>query len=207
MNKSEKFWDRLAKNYDMGSKKDKRGHIKAVERIKKHLNESDSVLDYGCATGTLALDLADSVNAIHGIDISAKMINAAKRKAGERKIENIDFAQSTLFDAKHKEESFNVILAFNVLHLLEDTRSVVRRINELLVPGGLFISTTVCLGDRKSLISIGLSLLEKLGIAPYIECFKISELEDLVASQGFQILETEKTSSGPSNLFIVARKL
>jgi 2-polyprenyl-3-methyl-5-hydroxy-6-metoxy-1,4-benzoquinol methylase len=44
-----------------------------------------------------------------------------------------------------------VILAFHVLHLLEDTQEVVQRMHELLKPGGLFVSATACMGEKSFL--------------------------------------------------------
>jgi 2-polyprenyl-3-methyl-5-hydroxy-6-metoxy-1,4-benzoquinol methylase len=134
------------------------------------------------------------VKEIHGIDISSKMIEAAKGKADERKIENIDFAQATIFDERYRRESFDVILALNIMHLVEDTQKVMQRINELLKPGGLIISSTACLGEKKTFLSILLSipifLLIKIGIPPYLRSFKIPELEDSITKENFQIVET-----------------
>ncbi len=207
MNKSEKFWDKQSRNYDKQVKQYEQTHIKTVANTKKHLNMSDIVLDYACGTGIITNEIADNVKEIHAIDISSKMIDVAKRKAGERKIENINFAQSTIFDERYKKESFNVILAFNILHLLEDTQKVMQRINELLKPGGLFISATACMGEKMSFLGILLSLLSKIGIVPYVKIFKFSELEDLIANGNFQIVETEELGHTPPNYFIVAKKI
>ncbi len=148
---------------------------------------------------------------IHGIDISSKMIEVAKRKAGEHKIENIDFAQATIFDERYTRESFNVILALNIIHLVEDTQKVMQRINELIKPGGLIISSTACLGERKTFLSSLLFLLvftlTKIGIVPHMRFFKISELEDLITNGNFQIVKTESLNHSPEEYFIVAKKV
>lgn len=100
MNISAMFWNSLANNFDQQEGRYKQAHIKAVENAKEYLNVSDPVLDYGSATGTTAIEIADQAREIHGIDISPKKIDAAKRKAAERKIQNIDFAQATIFDRR-----------------------------------------------------------------------------------------------------------
>ena len=208
MTKPEKFWDRSASGYDASEPSSDPTHIKTVENTKKYLNVGDVVLDYGCATGTVAIEIADNVKEVHGIDISSKMIEAAKRKVSERKSAKIDFAQSTIFDERLKKESFDVILAFNILHLLEDTQKVMQRINELLKPGGLIISSTACMGEnRASSISILLFLVMKIGLVPDMRFFKISELEDSIANGNFQIVETESLTHNPTSCFIVAKKI
>ena len=211
MNKTEKFWDKVSNKFDKRSQKIDQTEIKTLENTKKYLNVNDIVLDYGCAIGTMAIEIADNVKKIHGIDISLKMIDAAKRKAAERKIENIHFAQSTIFDERYKRESFDVILAFNILHFLKDTQKVMTRINELLKPKGLIISVTPCLGEKKSFINILIFLLvflqTKMGMVPYIRFFRISEFEDSIANGNFQIVETESLQSTAEQYFIVAKKI
>jgi len=207
MYKSEKLWDLLSYNYDRGANKSDKSENKPLENIKKYLNVNDVVLDYGCATGTMAIDIAGMVEEVHGIDISSKMVEAAQRKAAERKITNTHFAQTTIFDERFNKESFNAILALSVLHLLKDTQRVMRRINELLKPGGFFISTTPCLGERTSFLSSLLLLLSKTRVFPYIRFFKISELEESIANGNIQIVETEYLAHNPAFYYIVAKKI
>ena len=210
MNTTEKFWDKVSDNFDKRSQKENPAEIKALENIKHYLTVSDLVLDYGCATGTIAIKIADKVKKIVGIDISHKMIEAAKRKVIEGKIENIDFVQSPISDERFKRESFDVVLALNILHFLEDIQKVLKKINDLLKPGGFFISVTPCLGEKKSFLDILIFILvffqTKMGIIPYTRFFRISELEVFIANANFQIIETESFHSPGAQYFIVAKK-
>ena len=45
MNKSKEFWDRASKNYDKTEERFEYIHSKSRENTKKHLNDSDIVLD------------------------------------------------------------------------------------------------------------------------------------------------------------------
>jgi 2-polyprenyl-3-methyl-5-hydroxy-6-metoxy-1,4-benzoquinol methylase len=205
MNKSEKFWDRMAKYLDRVERKDEATNIKIIEKTRNRLKISDNVLDYGCGTGTAAIEIAGSVETVNGIDISSKMIEAAKRKTVERKVKNIDFAQTTIFDEKFKTGSFDVILCFHLLHLVEDKPNVMRRIKELLKPGGLIISATPCI--KGTFLGVLLSLVSKIGLIPPITSFKISELEDLMSDGNFEIVETECLYKSGQLYFIVAKKI
>ena len=206
MNKSEKFWDRAANTYDQEEKKDEQIYIKIIEKTKKYLKIGDIVLDYGCGTGTIDIEIAGDVKKIRAIDISSKMINLAKRKTGERKIKNIDYVQATIHDERLTRESFDVITAFTILHLGEEMREVIKRINELLKPGGLFISTTPCMGEKK-LLSTLLSLVSKIGLIPNIRSFKFSELENSIANGNFKIIETERLHHSSPIYFVAAKKI
>lgn len=197
MNISEKFWDRLANGFDKQSESYRPSHIKTVENAKKHLKANDLVLDYGCATGLTAIEIADRVKEVHGIDFSPKMIEAAKRKAVELSIPNINFMQATIFDRRLKKESFDVILALGILHLLKNPVRVIQRINELLKPGGVFISATACMGNNRTVpivINTVLFIPGRIGIFPYFNFPKIPHLERSITLGKFQILETETLS-------------
>lgn len=207
MDRSEKFWERRASEYDRDEEKYEQTYHETIESTRTHLSPGDVVLDYACGTGIITNQIAHSVKEVHAIDISSKMIDVAQREADERGIENVHYARSTIFEASYEQRAFDVILAFNILHLLEDTRGVVQRISELLKPGGLFISATPCMGEKKSLLSGMFFLLSKTGIAPYIRFPTFSELEGLIAGGDLQIIETRDLHQTPPNYFIVAKKM
>ena len=211
INKSKEFWDRASKNYDKTEERFEYIHSKSRENTKKYLNGSNIVLDYGCGTGTTSCEIANRVKEIHAIDISSKMIEIAKRKVVASKVENINFSQTDIFDKRYKKESFDVILAFNMLHTVADPQVVLQKIYELLKPEGLFISVTPCLRDKMAfLVNIQIQLVRilcKIGVIPIpIRRLKSSELDDLVVNGGFQTIDTEKLYKGASSYFVVAKK-
>jgi len=212
MDKSVKFWDMIADNFDNSENRFEKIHKKTLIETKKHLKPTDIVLDYGCATGTKTLELAGFVNKIYGIDISSKMIKNAKIKADASKKVNADFTQTTIFDSKYKKESFDVILAFNILHLLKDNRLAIDRIAELLKDEGLFISITPCLAEKMTfLTNLQLSfflLLSKIGFIPNnLKRFKFNELTNLITNGNFQIIKNENFYHKMSGYFIIAKKI
>ena len=185
--KKDKFWNWLAKNYD-----DEIGE-QTTELTKKYLGEDDTVLDYGCARGAYTIALAGDVKEIRGIDISPKMIELAKKKS-----KDISFKKATIFDINEK---YDVVLAFNLLHLLEDTEKVIQKIDEILKPGGRFISVTTCMKEHV-LLRIAGFFISIFGIL-YLRKFKISELKKLISIR-FDIVETKKLSS--HHILIAAKK-
>ena len=204
-NQAEKFWDRTANNYDKEEKKDEQTYLSIIEKTRKYLKLSDIILDYGCGTGQASNEIAGNVKMVHAIDISSKMIEIAKNKAMGRKIQNIDYAYSTIFDDRYKKGSFDVILAFYVLHLLDDPQKVIQRMNELLKPGGLIISVTPCMGE-KPILNIIFSIAGKTGIIPKIRPFKFPEIEHLLTKENLEIIETECLHKRSKQYFISAKK-
>lgn len=205
MSKNEKFWDRISKNYDKNDKIDET-YLKMLEITKKYLDKDYTLMDFGCATGSISVDISDSVKKVIGIDISSRMIEMAKEKAKEHQVENIYFAKSTIFDQRHREGSFDAIMAFNILHLLDDTDNAIKRIYELLKPEGVFISSTVCLGEKGRFVGGMMSLVSKIGFLPNVRKFRASELIDTIVQNGFEIVENIDISD-PSHPFVVAKKI
>ena len=211
MNKSKEFWNRASNSYDKTEERFEYIHSKSRKNTKKYLDKNNVVLDYGCGTGTTACEVANDVKEIYGIDISTKMIEISKGKAAEKNIENITFAEGSIFDVELKKESFDRILAFNMLHTIPNPKDVVQRIDELLKPNGLFISVTPCLGGKLSfLVGLQIRLVQimcKIGIIPVpIRRLKSSDLDDLITNGNFQTVDTEQIYKGASSYFIVAKK-
>ncbi|GAA0410165.1 class I SAM-dependent methyltransferase [Paenibacillus motobuensis] len=205
MNKSESFWDKTASKYDQLEMKDEQSYINIIKRTKTYLKISDIVLDYGCGTGLISNEIAEYVKGIHAIDISSKMIGIAEKKAKERNIANINYSHSTIFDERYKKGSFDVILVFHVLHLLEDEHIVLQRMNELLKPGGLLISATPCVGEKIILRNL-LFFAGRVGLVPNIRPFKIRNLVDTIEEGNFSFVETDCLKKSSQEYFIVARK-
>lgn len=185
--KKDKFWNLIAKNYG-----DEVGE-QTTKLTKKYLRKNDTVLDYGCARGAYTIALAGDVKEIRGIDISPKMIELAKIKS-----KDISFKKATIFDI---DEKYDVVLAFNLLHLLEDTEKVIKKIDEILKPGGRFISATACMKENVLLRIFGF-FISIFGII-YVRKFKISELKKLISTR-FDIVEIKEFS--PHDILIVAKK-
>jgi 2-polyprenyl-3-methyl-5-hydroxy-6-metoxy-1,4-benzoquinol methylase len=205
MKKSEWFWDWRASKYDKQAQEDE-SYTKAVERFAKYFKAEDTVLDYACGTGVVTYKIAAQVKEVHGIDTSAGMIDLAKERARERQVSNVHFAQKTIFDEDIARASYDVILAFNILHLLEDARTAVQRASELLKPEGLMVSETPCLGEAGLVLRTLLPLISKVGILPYLRKFRISEVKDLMGDGGFQILESEVVEGTIPSSLLIARK-
>ncbi|MFD0716955.1 class I SAM-dependent methyltransferase [Paenibacillus sp. GCM10027626] len=205
MNKSERFWDKTASQYDQIEMKDEQTYLQIIQRTKTYLKISNVVLDYGCGTGLISNEIAEDLKEIHAIDISSNMIAIAEKKAKERNIANINYAHVTIFDERYKKGSFDIILAFHVLHLLEDEQIVLQRMNELLKPGGLLISATPCVGEKIFLRNL-LYFTGRVGLMPNIRLFKIRNLADTIEKGNFSIVETDCLKKSSQEYFIVARK-
>ena len=201
MNKSEAFFDKVS-----SKSKPEPNEVASIiiESSKEYIEKDDYVLDFGCGSGAITNKLAREVEAIDAIDISLGMLEFAKKQADNSSIDNINYTRASIFDEQFNDKEYDVIFAFNVLHYIEDTPRLIERINTLLKPDGVFISSTACLKEKRSLIGFIVLLLAKIGVMPKIYFYKKNELETLITNGNFELMKSEKISK-LHEYFIVTR--
>lgn len=206
MSNAEAFWNKVAFKYSRKPIKNIRAYKQTMQRTLSYLSGQDKVLEIGCGTGSTALLLADCVGTITASDVSATMIAIGLEKAADHDVENVEFRQATPFDSCFDEEVFDAVLAFNMLHLLDDVPAAAARINSRLKPGGLFISKTPCLAGKAWLFKPLVAVMRLFRLAPPVTFLSIPQLERYLKDAGFEIVETGDYPASPPNHFIVARK-
>ncbi|MDJ0834406.1 MAG: class I SAM-dependent methyltransferase [Gammaproteobacteria bacterium] len=202
----EKFWNLIAQRYAASPIADVAAYQKKIEKIKSYLSAEDHVLDIGCGTGTQCDDLANNVAQVTGIDISSKLLAIAETRKLERQIKNVEFVQSTVFDERFDSASFNLVMAFYVLHFCEDIDEVFGRIYDILKPGGLLILETVCLGENNIITGKLIRAAGKLGFLPLINLLSNQQIELALEQTGFSVIEKIKFSESNAEYTMIAKK-
>ncbi len=101
------------------------------------------VLDAGCGEGYVGRQLLQrGASSVHGIDISEKMIEQAFLIKELEGLEGVSYEAADIREASFAEkESYDLVLGmflFNYLNV-EDTHFVMKKIYDLLEPGGHFV--------------------------------------------------------------------
>ena len=204
---AEKFWDKKAEGYAASPISNMDNYNQTLKETRAYLGVGDRLLEIGCGTGSTALLLADCVEHITGSDISANMIQIAKDKAEAQKVGNVDFLHATLEDGALDEQGYNAVLAFNILHLLDDLPTAVGQIHSRLKPGAYFISKTVVLGDGNPLLRLAIPLMRLVGLAPPVKSLTQAGLDAAISEGGFEIVETHNYPGSFKTRFVVAKKV
>jgi 2-polyprenyl-3-methyl-5-hydroxy-6-metoxy-1,4-benzoquinol methylase len=136
------------------------------------------------------------------------MIEKASMKATDRQIDNAQFSQTDLFDATLRPGSYDAIMAFYILHLVDDPAQVLERIHELLKADGRLICETPCLGESGAVVGWLIALVGTLGVLPKVHCFRIANLKSMITSaSSFQLVESGCVNENQTHLFVVAKKV
>lgn len=202
---SARFWDRIAKRYARTPIADEAAYQKKLQITREHLRSDMEALEFGCGTGSTALAHAPFVKHILAIDISSKMIEIAQGKAEASSTRNVTFLQSGIEEFGAPERTFDVVLGLSILHLLKDREQAISKVHELLKPGGVFVSSTACLGDTMGYFKLIAPLGRIFGLLPLVKVFTRQELSDSLIRAGFEIEHQWQPGKGKS-VFIVAKK-
>ena len=140
------------------------------------------------------------------------MIAIARDRGADQGRANVDFVQAGVGDDFENAGNHDAVVAMNLLHLLPDTAEAAAKVHDLLRPGGVFISKTLCRPQgawpwKLGLMRAALPVLQLLGKAPMVRFMSVQQLEAAITGAGFEIIETGNYPAEPPRRFIVARKL
>lgn len=135
------IYDEFFFNHDDGRKKHQR-QVDFIESLRFIKELPKKILDLGCGTGNhLYLFSQDGYTGV-GIDLREDMLECARRKIPQSQI---TFVQQNMLDFSFNNE-FGVVsclfTALNYLPTREDSRKVMKKSLEHLVPGGFMIIDT-----------------------------------------------------------------
>ncbi|MCU0756031.1 MAG: methyltransferase domain-containing protein [Xanthomonadales bacterium] len=204
-----RFWDRIAAKYAADPIADPAGYETTLRRVQGLLSADQQVLEIGCGTGTTALRLARFTRRLLATDLSAHMIAIARQKLLAEPTPQLSFAVADADSAVAGYGEYDVVLAFNVLHLVADLDHALALAAQTLRPGGLLISKTACLAEMNPLIRyLALPVMRLIGKAPHVLCFDAAALQSAITRQGMEIVSVERhgTQGKDFRVFIVARK-
>jgi ubiquinone/menaquinone biosynthesis C-methylase UbiE len=123
-----------------------RAHERCRERVLElaALKGVERVLDAGCGTGMMALRIAARYPrcTVQGVDLSARMIAAARRDAEGRELA-VDFRVGSVTDLPYADALFDVVITNIMYHHLDlaEKRRAVAEIARVLKRGGRYVSS------------------------------------------------------------------
>jgi len=207
MNADAKFWDDLAEKYAAKPVEDLAAFERKKAITREFLHPAATVLEVGCGTGSLALEMSRFAGHIHALDFSGEMIRIADGKKLAQGVTNVSFRHGTLDNTSALEPGhFDSAWAYSILHLIADRRRTLERLFELLKPGGTFISSNVCLGDTWVPYSVMITVMRWFGKAPVVHCYDRGTILREMREAGFVDVHEREVGAQSTIAFVVAKK-
>tara|TARA_B100000029_G_scaffold477948_1_gene523542 strand:- start:3 stop:923 length:921 start_codon:yes stop_codon:yes gene_type:complete len=99
------------------------------------VKKEKKALDFGCGMGWLSLELSRKGFEVDGFDLAEKSIKIAK-KYSKKMGEKINYQVADLNNFQFKENFYDVVAVWDVLHHLVNPEEVLKRLKNSLKPGG-----------------------------------------------------------------------
>ena len=138
MRDHENFWDRNAARYDRFMRKDGAAYDEMYELIRPVV-KAKTVLELATGTGLIAKHIVNAAAHIEATDASAEMIAEAKRDNPSAKLH---FSVQDMFRLPYAEESFDVVIVSNALHIVPQPEKALAEIHRVLKDDGVLIAPT-----------------------------------------------------------------
>lgn len=135
-------FDQEAADWDNPGRVKMAKNIGAAIKKSVKLNRDMEVLDFGCGTGLLALELQPLVHELTCVDSSAGMLKVLSSKIEERQLNNV---RPLLLDVEKGDQltgAYDLVISSMTLHHIRDIKPLLAQFLRILKPGGC-----LCLAD------------------------------------------------------------
>ena len=138
MRNSQNFWDKNAGRYDRFMRKDAAAYEQMYELLRPVVRHK-TVLELATGTGLIAKNIVSSAAHIEATDASPEMIAEAKRDNHSAKLH---FSVQDMFRLPYADESFDVIIVANALHIVPEPEKALSEIRRVLRDDGVLVAPT-----------------------------------------------------------------
>ena len=138
MRKHKNFWDKNAGRYDRFMRKDRAAYDEMYELIRPEV-KAKTVLELATGTGLIAKNIVNAAAHIEATDASPEMIAEAKR---DNRLAKLHFSVQDMFRLPYVEESFDVVIVSNALHIVPQPEKALAEIRRVLKDDGVLIAPT-----------------------------------------------------------------
>ena len=138
MQEHKDFWDKNAGRYDRFMRKDRAAYDEMYELIRPIVRHK-TVLELATGTGLIAKHIVNAAAHIEATDASPEMIAEAKR---DNRSTKLYFSVQDMFCLPYANQSFNVVIVSNALHIVPQPEKALVEIRRVLRDDGVLIAPT-----------------------------------------------------------------
>ena len=138
MREHKNFWDRNAGRYDRFMRKDQAVYEEMYALIRPVV-KAKTVLELATGTGLIARHIVNAAAHIEATDASPEMITEAKR---DNRSAKLHFSAQDMFHLPYADESFDVVIVSNALHIVPRPEKALIEIKRVLKDDGVLIAPT-----------------------------------------------------------------
>ena len=156
------IWDRVAPLYDLAvSALNRRVYDGTGAVVARLIRPGDTVLECACGTGAIASAIAPACARVVATDFSEGMLKQARKKLA--RFPHVVVEQADITDLHYADDSFDAVVAGNVIHLLPEPGDALKELKRVVRPGGTIIVPTYMI-PKKRAHTMFLRLISRFGV-------------------------------------------
>ncbi len=153
------IWDTFSPIYDISETLyNKDVYLGTGKIVAEYVGAGDIVLECACGTGAISRFVAPKCKRLIATDMSKGMMREAEKNLAQ--FSNVSFYKADLTALKCSDNSFDKVIAGNVIHLLDDPKAALKELERVCKHGGKIIVPTYINAAKSSqhLVTEGLRL-------------------------------------------------
>ncbi len=172
------FWNRISGIYDFVENTfNGKVNRDIAQYVANQIDADDNVLECACGTGMFSLPIAKRCKRLTATDFADKMLRQARKKCKD--LPNVLFELADITSLNYDDESFDKVVAANVIHLLDNPAAAMSELMRVCKKGGVVIIPTYINESTKSASAaakffniLGANFKREFSSASYQEFFK-----------------------------------
>ena len=177
------FWDHVAGVYDIFANIiNRKTHKGLCAKVAEEISATDEVLECACGTGLLSGVIARKCKSLVATDFSQKMLKKASKKY--RSYSNIEFREGNILQIEYLDEHFDIVVAANVIHLLDEPYKALAELDRVCRKGGKIILPTYMNKNEKGKTSQFANVVGKAG-ADFKRQFTFDTYKQFIKEAGY----------------------
>lgn len=177
------FWDKVSGLYDMfETTYNGKVYQGLGKRVAEEIRQNDIVLECACGTGAISKYIAPKCKQLIATDFSEGMLKQVSKKCS--KYNNIEIRCADITHLNCQDNSFDKVIAGNVIHLLEKPYAAIKELERVCKVGGKIIIPTY-INASSNTNKIAVRLFEFLG-ANFKRQFDMDSYKEFFKKAGYK---------------------
>ena len=152
------FWDYIANFYDFFENlyNSKVNH-ELCKKVAERMSSNDNVLECACGTGMISVYIATKCRSLIATDFSQGMLAKSRKRC--KNIKNIRVEKANILQLEYPNESFDKVVAANVIHLLDQPDIAISELIRVCKKGGQIIIPIYIITKERAISTIFIRLI------------------------------------------------
>ena len=135
------FWDKVSGVYDLfGNIYNGKVNREMCRIVSAEIGPEDDVLECACGTGMISVYAAAKCHHLIATDYAEGMLRETRKKLIN--MTNTEVRKADITHLEFADESFDIVIAGNVIHLLEEPYTALKELDRVCRKGGKLIIPT-----------------------------------------------------------------